>query len=626
MKKLQDARRAYVEQLAFIRQFKKDDEGGLIILTLLLLISMLVVGGMAVDFMRYESERTKLQSVSDRAVLAAANLNQNLGPAEIVRDFFAVEGFPNAITTNLDTSSSTFDRNSGSSVITLESQVEVNTFYLRLAGIDTLTAPASSSAIQGTGNVEISLVLDISGSMRRSMTGTKYLLNPDGSYERYDEDDYVTDPTLDPELLGQIKTEDDYDADRMFFLRQAANKFIFDMLQESYKDRVSINLIAYSQHVSLGDELYSALKTTPDSMSADGLFGSSFGEYSIDGGYSEPFKFAYEDAAGDEVIYLDHALEELSTTEPGGSWRYKDDISKALPDDQQPRLRGFDEFPLDVSWAGGEEVFTNPSRCVTFTDEEYETLTFDVDRVYQQVEYVDFYTSDEAFNPAYSPCPAQDFQGIIPMSQDIEELQSAINQYIPTLNTSIHRGMKWGTALLDPSMRPIIEDLETVDPVFRGSRPADYRDGVTSKYIVIMTDGQTVSSREILPDHYDEYEERVALKDKSLYWWGFNDGNSATDYWNMSQSIGNVSDATATAGPTVASLNGKLASLCTLAASNVNEVYTISMGVTNTTMTNCASDDANAFQSTITNEPGQPGLGDIFDKISNQITALRLSQ
>ncbi|MDP5362800.1 MAG: hypothetical protein NWP79_11760, partial [Paracoccaceae bacterium] len=56
-KKLRNMRRAYLDQKALVSQLKKDEDGAIIILTLLLLISMLIVGGMAVDIMRFETYR-----------------------------------------------------------------------------------------------------------------------------------------------------------------------------------------------------------------------------------------------------------------------------------------------------------------------------------------------------------------------------------------------------------------------------------------------------------------------------------------------------------------------------------------------------------------------------------------
>lgn len=572
LKKLQDMRRSYIEQLAFIRQFRKDDDGGLIVLTLLLLISMLVVGGMAVDFMRFESERTRLQSVSDRAVLAAANLNQNRDAATVITDFFQAEGYGNAIVGTPD-----IDKNANGSTITINSRVDVDTFYLRLVGMDTLTAPATASAIEGTGNVEVSLILDISGSMGRTMTGPVNQVDADGNYVRNADGDIVTV---------------DETHNRMFFLKQAANKFLEDLLLPEYEDRISINLIAYSQHVALGDDLYTALKTSPDSIREDGQFGSTFG--SITDGYAAPFNYTWVNADGDPVS----------------------------PDDPDGSLVGPYDVPVDLTWAEDQEVVTNPSRCVLFEDDEYDTLTFDVDRVYDQVEHVDFYSSGTNFY--WEPCAPEDFQGIVLMSQDLDVLQGAISQYVPTVNTSIHRGMKWGVSLLDPSMRNLIDGIPTVDDAFRGTRPADYNDSTTTKYVVIMTDGQTVSSRRLkraaygdtgANDHYDSFDEWKGFSDYTGRYYAENDGNDATTFWTMTESIGSTTD-----------LNTKLDQLCTLAAEDDKMVvYTISMGIQNETMTNCASDTANAFMTTITNDPDEPGLQDIFDTIASQITALRLS-
>lgn len=591
LEKLQKARRAFVEQLAFIRQFKKDEDGGLIVLTLLLLISMLVVGGMAVDFMRFEAERTKLQSVSDRAVLAAANLNQERDAGAVLTDFFTAEGYADAIV-----GEPFVEKTANGSEIRLSSAINMDTFYLRLIGMDTLTAPATASAVEGTGNVEVSLVLDISGSMGSSMTGNIYRRNADG------------DPIRDAD--GNIETFEGTRT-RMFFLQQAANQFVEDLLLPEYEDRISINLIAYSQHVRLGNDLYMALRTTPDSMNENNVIGSSFS--SLEDGYTAPPEYIWVNADGDEV--------------PAGT----EGATLQAPWDQ----------PVNVEWAGGFDVYTNPSRCVTFEDDEFETLTFDTARVYEQVEWVDFYTrpvgrsrndsrlqSESQADFRREPCSPEETHGIILMSQDIDELQAAINSYYPTENTSIHRGMKWGVSLLDPSMRDLIGRIQTVDEAFRGRRPAEYTDRTTSKYVVIMTDGETVSSQRILPERYDEYDERLGLSETVANYYPRIDDDPTTTAWYGCYQNGTcvwyTNNITETIG-TEEELNEKLSDICDLAGDEVTEVYTISMGLFNQTMRDCASKEGNAFQSTITNDPGEPGLDEIFRKIAEQITALRLA-
>jgi len=590
MKKLQDARRAYIEQLAFIRQFKKDDEGGLIILTLLLLISMLVVGGMATDFMRYESERTKLQSVSDRAVLAAASLNQTVGAADVIENFFEVEGYGGAITTDL-TNPDSVDRSDSNSAITIESQVSVDTFYLRLIGMDTLTAPASSSAIAGSGNVEVSLVLDISGSMGNYMRGDVFEVDADGKFV-YHGPDHPTRAGLNVIEFSNARRT------RMFFLQQAAKQFVADLLLPEYEDSVSINLVAYSAHVALSDELYMALNTTADSVNEDDKLGSSFGTYNISGGYSEPYEYVYVDFAGVEVIRVNDLNQEIAPESEFGRWVYKEpdgsgnyvDVSATAP---APTLRGTDDIPLDIEWADGKDINVNPARCVTFEADEYKTTVFDVDRTYRQVPYAHMSRGWGTFNTARAQCPARDFEGIVLLSQDLEKLQETIDQYVPTLTTSIHRGMKWGSVLLDPSITDLVADLPSVDPAFAGRRPAEYTDGTTNKYVVIMTDGFTVSSRDIKDEFYLTYADREGFSKYTAGRWAGSDGDGSTDYWNMSETIGS----------TTVLNRDYLAEICDATALRNVDVYTISMGVQNQTMTDCASKPGNAFLSTITNDP-----------------------
>ena len=69
-------------------RFHQDESGSLVIFSLFLFVAMLLVAGMAVDLMRYETHRTRLQSTLDRAVLAAASLDQPLTPQEVVLDYF----------------------------------------------------------------------------------------------------------------------------------------------------------------------------------------------------------------------------------------------------------------------------------------------------------------------------------------------------------------------------------------------------------------------------------------------------------------------------------------------------------------------------------------------------------
>ncbi|MFZ3581170.1 Tad domain-containing protein, partial [Loktanella sp. DJP18] len=147
------------------------EDGNLFIVFFPFLCVMAVWGGIAVDLMRFESRRAALQSVTDRATLAAANLDQSQNPADVVLDYFTKSGMAD----HLDGPpliSEGFKRRE----VTVKGQYDLETMFMRhinnvmFTGGDrpdwtTLSAASNSTAVQGVGAVEVSLVLDLSGSM-----------------------------------------------------------------------------------------------------------------------------------------------------------------------------------------------------------------------------------------------------------------------------------------------------------------------------------------------------------------------------------------------------------------------------------------------------------------------------
>lgn len=65
------------------RSFRRDADGAMIILGLMF---FLLMGGVAIDLMRYEITRTMLQNTLDRHTLAAASPGQKLSPEAVVAD------------------------------------------------------------------------------------------------------------------------------------------------------------------------------------------------------------------------------------------------------------------------------------------------------------------------------------------------------------------------------------------------------------------------------------------------------------------------------------------------------------------------------------------------------------
>lgn len=191
------------------RGFARETSGSMIIFGLTIFIMTLVATGMAIDFMRHENMRTRLQSTSDRASLAAADLDQENDPQAVVEDYFAKSGLTN-YNLSVDVQEGLNYR-----TVTVDASSKVNSMFLNMVGIASMDAPAGSAAEERINNVEISLVLDISGSMR--------------------------------------------DNDKIENMQTAADEFVDTLITPETDDLVSISLIPYTGQTNAGETLFNAL-------------------------------------------------------------------------------------------------------------------------------------------------------------------------------------------------------------------------------------------------------------------------------------------------------------------------------------------------------------------------------
>lgn len=143
--------------------FWKDEEGSFTIFVLFLFCCMFMVAGLAVDVMRFETTRIQVQNTLDRAVLAAADLEQSLDGEGVVDAYFEAAGLGDLI---VDTY---VDEGINYKTVAANTTAAVGSLFLQTMGIPFMEAPAQGAADERVSNVEISLVLDVSGSM----SGTK---------------------------------------------------------------------------------------------------------------------------------------------------------------------------------------------------------------------------------------------------------------------------------------------------------------------------------------------------------------------------------------------------------------------------------------------------------------------
>jgi Flp pilus assembly protein TadG len=191
--------------------FGKSDEGSLTVFALCLFFLMVIMAGVAIDVTRYETTRTALQNTLDRCTLMAAALDQRLTPEEVVRDCVSKAGMADQL--------ESIHVVSGMNLREVKSQGRAasDPLFMHMIGIETMDALAVSTAVQSISNIELALVLDVSGSM----AGAKI--------ER---------------------------------LKVAASDFVDTVLASDHDNRLSIALVPYNGQVNLGANLRSQFNVT----------------------------------------------------------------------------------------------------------------------------------------------------------------------------------------------------------------------------------------------------------------------------------------------------------------------------------------------------------------------------
>jgi Flp pilus assembly protein TadG len=201
--------------------FLRSERGTMTILTLSLILIIFTVGGFAVDMMRYDHERARLQYSLDRAVLAAADLQQDLCPKDVVQDYLVKENLDTFLDGEVVVSPRSCD-DDGNKLIVGQRRVEasatmpVRMHFMKWWDVDSINVNVVSVAEESIGNVEIAMVLDVSGSMRGS---------------------------------------------RLTNLQGAAKSFVTKMYENTSSDKLSISIIPYATQVGVPSAVMNQLTT-----------------------------------------------------------------------------------------------------------------------------------------------------------------------------------------------------------------------------------------------------------------------------------------------------------------------------------------------------------------------------
>lgn len=384
-----------------LQRFRREERGSLVLFGLYCFVIMLLVAGLAVDLARFEHRRTALQNTLDRAILAAADIGQVLEPEDVVEDYFARAGLgdlPVAVTVTEGLNFRT---------VSARTSVEVPTLFARMLGTESFAGPALGTAEERIGNVEISLVLDVSGSMGWTGAGTSET--------------------------------------KIALLRDAATEFVetmFDTVQAPGlpAGKLSVNVVPYNQQAVIGPDL-----------------------------------------AGHFNLSSEHAA----------------------------------------------------SACADFTSSDYAQAAITPAQALPLTAHADARYSDTS--PQFVECQDSAAARILAWEGSETALTTRIGQLVAGGDTAIDIGMKWGVALLDPALRPVVTDRIAGGKVAAplAGRPFDYTDTEAMKVVVVMTDGENTNTYAIR-DPYRSGNSPLRRGANGTDYYYHNRSGTSADYYRTS--------------------------------------------------------------------------------------------
>ena len=151
------------------RDFRRDERGSIAILFGLTVTAVCLFTGLAIDVGRAYSSKAKLGQAADAAVLAAVKGMRLEGLSDDEASALARRVFDENMRsgsgnwTNMRTFNVTIDRAASRAIINVNSAVP--TAFAGLAGFHEFTIPTVAAAVLETGSIEVSLQLDLTGSM-----------------------------------------------------------------------------------------------------------------------------------------------------------------------------------------------------------------------------------------------------------------------------------------------------------------------------------------------------------------------------------------------------------------------------------------------------------------------------
>ena len=145
-----------------LQRFAKSERGNVALMVGLAAIPLVITGGSAIDYERAVNAKIQLYASLDSAALYAASLPDTTNSALTTKaQIYVQQNYKN----NTDAVLSGFAVVNNGTTVTATANVQLHNYFMSMVGYPTTTVAAGSTVVKGGRNIEVSLVLDNTGSM-----------------------------------------------------------------------------------------------------------------------------------------------------------------------------------------------------------------------------------------------------------------------------------------------------------------------------------------------------------------------------------------------------------------------------------------------------------------------------
>jgi Flp pilus assembly protein TadG len=149
-----------------LREFARDERGVFAVVFALVAVVLIALGGAVVDYVTLEQTRARAQTALDAAVLALQpELYQAGVDEESIRERAEAIVLERIGDARIAAEVGTVDLDVDNGTLYLAGNFSMPTTFVRLVGVTELSAPFFSEATRGAVDLEVSVALDVTGSM-----------------------------------------------------------------------------------------------------------------------------------------------------------------------------------------------------------------------------------------------------------------------------------------------------------------------------------------------------------------------------------------------------------------------------------------------------------------------------